>query len=145
MTGCQHPSEARTEGPPLVVGEPNGREVGCGAGRDVEGALQDAADRRAPDPAPRTGEGDAMSAEAIAIVGAAVGVLAVLVPLLLAQGRLDRMDARIDRIDATLHALAERVARIGGALTGPWRPPANGGQAAPADPAPSAPAPEANR
>ena len=87
-----------------------------------------------------------MSAEAIAIVGAAVGMLAVLVPLLLAQGRrLDRMDARIDRIDATLHALAERGARIEGALTGPWRPPANGGQAAPADPAPSAPAPEANR
>ena len=49
--------------------------------------------------------------------------MAVLVPLMLAQGRcLGRVKARIERIEDTLHALAERVARIEGALTGPWRP-----------------------
>ena len=64
-----------------------------------------------------------MSAEAIAIVGVGVALLTVLVPLLLAQGRrLDRVEACIERIEDTLHALAERVARIEGALTGPWRP-----------------------
>ena len=64
-----------------------------------------------------------MSAVAIAIVVVGVALMAVLVPLLLAQGRrLDRVEARIKRIDDTLHALAERVARIEGALTGPWRP-----------------------
>ena len=60
-----------------------------------------------------------MSTEAIAIVGAAVGLLAVLVPLLLSI-RADVAELRRD-----LHALAERVARIEGALAGPWRP-ANG-------------------
>ena len=46
------------------------------------------------------------------------------------QGRrLDRVEARIERIEDTLHALAERVARIEGALTGPWRP-TNGSPAA---------------
>ena len=82
-----------------------------------------------------------MSAEAIAIVGVGVALLAVLTPLLLAQGRrLDRIESRIDRIEATLHALAERVARIEDALTGPWRPPANGGSY----PTPAVPAPEAD-
>ena len=72
-----------------------------------------------------------MSAEAIATVGVGVPPMAVLVPLLLAQGRrLDRVEARIERIEDTLHGLAERVARIEGALTGHWRPPANGGSAA---------------
>ena len=90
-----------------------------------------------------------MSAEAVAIIGAAVGMLAVLVPLLLAQGR--RIDALAADLAATraelrgdvaevrrdlhaeatairadVHALAERVARIEGAMSGPWRPPANG-------------------
>lgn len=37
-----------------------------------------------------------------------------------------------------VHALGERVARIDGALTSPWLPPANGGTAA----APSASTPE---
>ena len=60
-----------------------------------------------------------MTTEAIAIVGAAVGLLAVLVPLLLSI-RADVAELRRD-----LHALAERVARIEGALTSPWRP-ANG-------------------
>ena len=50
-----------------------------------------------------------MSAEAIAIVGVGVALPAVLVPLIL-----------------TLHG---RVARIEGALTGPWRP-TNGSPAA---------------
>ena len=57
--------------------------------------------------------------DTIAIVGAAVGLLAVLVPLLLSI-RADVAELRRD-----LHALAERVARIEGALAGPWRP-ANG-------------------
>lgn len=116
-----------------------------------------------------------MSGEAIAIVGVGAALLAVLVPLLLAQGRrMDRMDARIDALagameamraelhgkieavrtelrgDAALiraelaevrrdvHALSERVARVEGALTGPWRPP-NG---APAASSSTSPAPE---
>ena len=74
-----------------------------------------------------------MSAEAIAVVAAAVGLLAVLLPLLLT------IRADVGEVRRDLHALAERVARIEGALTGPWRPPANGGST-PA-PAPSVPAP----
>lgn len=81
-----------------------------------------------------------MSAEAVAIVGAAVGLLGVLVPLLLsirsevAEVRRD-LHAEATAIRGDLHALGERVARIEGAMTGPWRP-ANG------TPAPSTP-PEA--
>lgn len=114
-----------------------------------------------------------MSGEAIASVGVGAALLAVLVPLLLAQGRrMDRIEARMDRMDARIdalagameamraelhgkieavrtelrgdaaliraelaevrrdvHALSERVARVEGALTGPWRPP-NGAPAA---------------
>lgn len=71
-----------------------------------------------------------MSAEAISIVGVGVALMAVLVPLLLAQGRrLDRVEARIESIEGTLHDLAERVAHIEGALTGPWLP-INGSPAA---------------
>ena len=99
-----------------------------------------------------------MSAEAVAILGAAVGLLAVLVPLLLTLGRridslaaelaATRTELRADvaevrrdlhaeatAIRADVHALAERVARIEGTMSGPWRP-ANGA------PAPSTP-PEA--
>ena len=98
-----------------------------------------------------------MSGEAIAIIGVGVALLAVLVPMLRGQerridrlaadvgGRLDRTDARIDAVAAgvgalrgevaelrrDLHAVAERVARIEGALTGPWRP-TNGGTTVPA-------------
>ena len=61
-----------------------------------------------------------MSAEAIATGAAAVGLLAVLLPLLLT------IRADVGEVRRDLHALAERVARIEGALTGPWRPPANG-------------------
>ena len=75
-----------------------------------------------------------MSAEAIAIVGVGVALLAVLVPLILAQGRrLEALVADVAEVRRDLHALAERVARIEGALTGLWRPPANGNPA----PAPS--------
>ena len=91
-----------------------------------------------------------MSAEAIAIISVGVALLAVLAPLLLALGRrMDRIEARIEaRLDALaadvgevrrdLHALAERVARIEGALTGPWRPPANGTPAPVPNPPPEA-------
>ena len=83
-----------------------------------------------------------MSGEAIAIVGAAVGLLGVLVPLLLSirkevtEVRRD-LHAEATAIRADLHALAERVARIEGAMTGPWRPPANGNPAAAPTVAPS--------
>ena len=75
-----------------------------------------------------------MSAEAIAIAGVGVAPLAVLVPVVVLQSRRleQRMDAVADALAGTraelgevrrdVHALAERVARIEGALTGPWRP-----------------------
>ena len=79
-----------------------------------------------------------VSAEAIAIAGVGVALLAVLVPVVVLQSRRleQRIDAVADALTATrtelradvaevcryLHALAERVARIEGALTGPWRP-----------------------
>ena len=81
-----------------------------------------------------------MSAALATLLGAAGAVaalLAVLVPLLLAQGRrVDRFEARVvarfealtadvGEVRRDLHALAERVARIEGAMSGPWRP-ANG-------------------
>ena len=86
-----------------------------------------------------------MSTEAIAIIASAVGLLGVLVSLMLyLHGRLaadlkatrtelhgDVAEVRRDlhaeatAIRVDLHALAERVARIEGVLTGPWRPPAN--------------------
>ena len=86
-----------------------------------------------------------MSAEAIAIVGVGVALLAVLVPVVVLQSRRleQRIDAVVDALTATrtelrtdvaevrreLHAIAERVARIECALTGPWRP-TNGSPAA---------------
>ena len=75
-----------------------------------------------------------MSAEAIAIIGAAGGMLAVLVPLLLTlaagiRRELDHVRADVAEVRRDLHALAERVARIEGAMNGPWRPPANGSPA----------------
>ncbi|MDD9986749.1 MAG: hypothetical protein OXQ31_10795 [Spirochaetaceae bacterium] len=92
-----------------------------------------------------------MSAEAIAIIGAAVGLLAVLVPLMLyLHGRLAgeigevrrdlralgervahvesgvlTLEARTARIETAVLAHGERIARIEGALTGPWRPSAD--------------------
>lgn len=84
-----------------------------------------------------------VSAEAVAIVGVGVALLAVLVPLLVTQGRrlessIDAVAADVAEIRRDLHALAERVARIEVALTGPWRPPANGGSAPASVPAPEA-------
>ncbi len=81
-----------------------------------------------------------------AVVGVGVGLLAVLVPLLLAlaagiRRELDQVRADVAEVRRDLHALSDRVARIEGALTGPWRPP-NGGPAPPASAAPaSEPAP----
>ena len=86
-----------------------------------------------------------MSAEAIALVGVGVALLAVLVPVVVLQSRRleQHIDAVADALTATrtelrsdvaevrrdLYALAERVARIEGVLTGPWRP-TNGSPAA---------------
>ncbi len=80
-----------------------------------------------------------MSPEAVAIVGVGVTLLAVLVPLQLSigrridrridrledrlNGRMDRLESRIEELARDLGALAERVARIEGAVCGPWRPP----------------------
>ena len=75
-----------------------------------------------------------VSAEAIAIAGVGVALLAVLVPVVVLQSRRleQRIDAIVEALASTraelsevrrvLRALAERVARIEGALTGPWRP-----------------------
>lgn len=83
-----------------------------------------------------------MNPEAVAIVGVGVTLLAVMVPLQLSVARridrvedrlnerMDRMDRRMGRFEARLEelardlrAMAERVARIEGAVCGPWRPP----------------------
>ena len=65
-----------------------------------------------------------MSPEAVAIIGVGVALLAVLVPLLLSIGRrIDRLEDRPQELARDLRALAERVARIEGAVCGPWRPP----------------------
>ena len=87
-----------------------------------------------------------MTSEAVAIVGVGVALLSVLVTLQLSvarrierridrmedrlNGRMDRLESRIERLEARIEelarylgALAERVARIEGAVCGPWRPP----------------------
>ena len=64
-----------------------------------------------------------MSPEAVAIVGVGVALLAVLVPLLSIGRRIDRIEDRLQELARDLRALAERVARIEGAVCGPWRPP----------------------
>ena len=83
-----------------------------------------------------------MSGEAIAIVGAAVALLGVLVPLLLSiRGSVAEVRTDLRALTARVDAVAERVARIEGAMSGPWRPqPANGN---PAVVPPVAPSPEA--
>lgn len=66
-----------------------------------------------------------MSPDTIAIIGVGVALLAVLVPLLLRMDRrIDRLDDNLGELRRDLQALAERVARIEGVLTGPYRPPA---------------------
>ena len=68
-----------------------------------------------------------MSPEAAAIIGVGVTLLAVLVPLQLSMGRrIDRIEDRLEEMARDLRALAERVARIEGAVCGPWRPPETG-------------------
>ena len=74
---------------------------------------------------------------AIAIVGVGVVLLAVLVPLILTLH--GRVVAEVGELRRDLHALTGRVARIEGALTGPWCPP--NGSRAPA----AARSPEASR
>ena len=71
-------------------------------------------------------------------IGAVAAILAVLVPIIRSQGASLRRE--IDYVRADLHdlrvrvdALSDRVARIEGALTGPWRAPTNG----PSTPAPA--------
>ena len=71
----------------------------------------------------------------VAIVGVGVGLLAVLVPLLLTlaagiRREVDQVRGELAELRRDLHAVSERVARIEGALTGPWRP-ANGGRSGP--------------
>ena len=94
-------------------------------------------------PAEPVEDGDA---EAIALAGVGVALLAVLVRVVVLQSR--RLEQRIDaaadalagaraelgEVRRDLHALAERVARIEGALTGPWRP--TNGSPAPASKTP---------
>lgn len=46
---------------------------------------------------------------------------------------LDTLRSDVAEVRRDLHALSDRVARIEGAMSGPWRPPANGAPA----PAPS--------
>ena len=68
-----------------------------------------------------------MSPEAVAIIGVGVTLLAVLVPLQLSMGRrIDRIEDRLEEMARDLRAMAERVARIEGAVCGPWRPPETG-------------------
>ena len=58
-----------------------------------------------------------MSAEAIAIAGVGVALLTVLVPLLVSiRGDVRDLRAATAAIRRDLHALAERVARIEGAM-----------------------------
>ena len=98
-------------------------------------------------------------------VGAVAAMLAVLVPVILTQGKSLRREIDVQgtelrreidalrgelgglsselRADVTevrrdLHALSDRVARIEGALTGPWRP-TNGSPASESKPVPAAP------
>jgi hypothetical protein len=75
-------------------------------------------------------------------VGAVGAILAVLVPLIRAQGtglrreiegqgaslrrEIDTLRADVGEVRRDLHVLSDRVARIEGTLSGPWRPPANG-------------------
>ena len=45
------------------------------------------------------------------------------------NGRMDILTGRVDAVAVRVEGVSERVARIEGALTGPWRPPANGNPA----------------
>ena len=45
---------------------------------------------------------------------------------------IDSLRIDVQELRRDVHALSDRVARVEGALSGPWRPPANGRPAAPA-------------
>ena len=47
---------------------------------------------------------------------------------------IDTLRADVAEVRRDLHVLSDRVARIEGALTGPWRPPTNGGTSNPVEP-----------
>lgn len=58
-------------------------------------------------------------------VGAVAAVLAVLVPVIRAQGaslrrEIDTLRADVGEVRRDLHVLSDRVARIEGAMSGPW-------------------------
>lgn len=66
-----------------------------------------------------------MSSETWAVVGVGVALLGVLVPLLLSlRGEMAQVRDEVSQVRRDLHSLAERVARIEGALSGPYRLPA---------------------
>ena len=77
-----------------------------------------------PDHPQRDGRGGGpMSAEAIAIAGVGVTLLAVLVPLLLAlRAELRDLRRELRELSQRVDDLTQRVARVEGALAGPWRP-----------------------
>ena len=74
--------------------------------------------------------------------GTVAALLAVLLPVIRTQGanvrreiegqgdslrrELDTLRGDVAEVRRDVHALSDRVARIAGAMTGPWRPPANG-------------------
>ncbi|MDE0025723.1 MAG: hypothetical protein OXP69_15030 [Spirochaetaceae bacterium] len=47
---------------------------------------------------------------------------------------INTLRADVAEVRRDLHVLSDRVARIEGALTGPWRPPTNGGTSNPVEP-----------
>ena len=89
-----------------------------------------------------------MSPALATLIGASstvAALLAVLLPVIRAQGaalrrEIDHLRREMDHlrndvgevrtdvgeVRRDLHALSDRVARIEGAMSGPWRPPANG-------------------
>ena len=72
-----------------------------------------------------------------------LGAVRAIQSVLRAQGaglrrEIDTLRTDVGEVRRHLHVLSDRVARIEGALTGPWRPPANGGAANPVKP-PAAP------
>ena len=113
-----------------------------------------------------------MTAEAVTIVGVGVGLLAVLVTVVMAQGaslrrtieaqgvalrnaieaqgvatdkaieaqgaslsrEIDALRADVGELRRDVHGVSDRVARIEGAMSGPWRPPTNGTPAPNASP-----------
>ncbi len=58
-----------------------------------------------------------MNSETWAVIGVGVTLLGVLVPLLLS------LHSEVSQVRCNLNGLAERVARIEGALSGPYRLP----------------------